>query len=326
MSVPFTQALFQWLGQWDDLALEGRTSSAKASFDKALSMDGELALPPAERALLLYNTGVFYLDKLADGVRARSLLASTVDHFREHPEVESDPRVGNLLPFAYEDLMLLSLSFDEYDQWADELRRARPDEGILAGQVPVVHKQRDEGMPWSDTMRMIASGYYRRNDPAADKGLYGRAAGIYQLLLENRRSLRLNREEWSEVLYEYGALMQKLNMVATRAMEQSGNIDPAECRFFLEQARSRIDEFVAANTPNDAIKFLSESIDESLKVAAQPNRGQSAPYRGPSGPMYERPAFNREIPTPRQAAMSCLPPLVVALVISFLICKALHLF
>ncbi len=171
-------------------------------------------------------------------------------------------------------------------------------------------------------MRMIASSYYRRNDPAADAGLYGRAAGIYQLLLENRRSLRLNREEWSEVLYEYGALMQKLNMVATRAMEQSGSSDPAECRFFLEQARSRIDEFVAANTPNDAIASLSESTDKMLTATAnQP----SAPYGGPSGSMYDRPAFNGEIPSPRQAAMSCLPPLAIALVISFLICKALNL-
>lgn len=318
MSTRLMQYLGQSLAQWEDQARAGRVRSAKTKFDKAMGMDGNEALPPAERALVLYNTAVFYLDHVADGVQARAMSNAAVGHFRQHAELQSDPTVGDLLPFAYENLMLLSLSFDEYDQWADELRRVRPDEGILVDQVPVIHKQRDEGMPWSDMMRMIASSYYRRNDPAADAGLYGRAAGVYQLLLENRRTLRLNREQWSEVLYEYGALMQKLTMVATRAMEQSGRVDPEECRFFLEQARRRIDEFTAANPPNDAVKSLSDSTDKLLAMSSQQEQ-ESGAHRAPSRPI------DLETLTPRQFASSCLPPLVIAGIVTLVIGKLLGL-
>ncbi len=146
-----TTRLMQYLGQsltlWQDQARAGRVWSAKNKYDKAMGMDGNEALPPAERALVLYNTAVFYLDNVSDGVKTRDMLGEVVGHFGRHPELEGDATVGDLLPFAYENLMLVSLSFDEYDKWADELRRARPDEGILAGQVPVVHEQRDGGMP-----------------------------------------------------------------------------------------------------------------------------------------------------------------------------------
>ncbi len=43
--------------------------------------------------------------------------------------------------------MLLSLSYDEYDQWADRLRRLQPDSEILVVQFPRAHELRERGQP-----------------------------------------------------------------------------------------------------------------------------------------------------------------------------------
>ncbi len=311
MNAESSQSFRRWISDWEGQAKGGRIASAKGLFDQLLDLD----LPPAERALTIYDSAVFNWDYLGNGTEARDLFNRTLEHFAEYPEARTDARVANLTAYAFENQMLLSLSFDEYDKWADELRRIRPDEGILQGQLPTAHQQRDEGQPWSAVMRMIASSYYRRNDPASDPGLYGRGAGVYQLLLENRRTLRLNREEWSEVLYEYGALMHKMTMVATRAMEQQGRVYSGECRFYAELARSRIDEFVLANPPNDGIKSLSRNTDELLAISSDNDRAPADLTADSASPA--------RVVGGRQLAGSCLLRLILAVIIALLIYKVM---
>jgi hypothetical protein len=210
---------------------------------------------------------------MGEGIQAKDFFEATVNYYEEHPQLKSDFGVRKFLAWAYENLMILSLSFQEYEDWAEKLRSVSPEEGILKGQVPLIHENQEAGMPWSDMMRMISGGYYNRNDPANDPGKYGFGAGVLQLLLENRKRLRLSREDWSTALYEYGALMQKLGMISLRAMEVQGHIDPHECRFFLENGRVRVDEYLAANQPNDVIQKLSTSMDELLGMMS----GESGP-------------------------------------------------
>lgn len=306
--------LLELLETVEKLAEAGRVQSARGISDGVLIME----LDPEARALALYDLAVFSWDYLADGLKARELFDQVIQHYQAHPELKADARAGKFLAYACENRMLLSLSYDEYDEWAGELRPLSPDEAILQGQVPVVHETRNAGMPWSDILQMIARSHYDRNDPKLDAGMYGRAAGTYQLLLENRRTLRLNREDWSRVLYEYGALMEKLSMVSTRAMEEAGHVYPDEFRFYLDLARTRIDEFVQSNQPTDTITFISNSVNEMLEMASQGERGL-APMEVP------HPAGVHPLPDPGRPrlVMSCLTTLIVIGIFAFVVGKSL---
>ena len=266
----------------EKLADAKRMQSAKVKYDAVLSLD----LAPDDRALALYNTGAFYLEHLGDGIQARHFYEATVNHYEENPQLKSDFGVRKFLGWAYENLMILSLSYQEYDDWAEKLRVVSPEEGILQGQVPVIHEKQEAGMPWSDMMRMISGSYYNRNDPANDPGKYGFGAGVLQLLLENRKRLRLSREDWSTALYEYGALMQKMSMVSLRAMEVQENIDAHECKFYIDNARSRVNEYLASNQPNDVIQKLSTSTDELLDMLQADRDANSQPWQ-PAEPEQE---------------------------------------
>jgi hypothetical protein len=263
------QQVWQFWEVCEQLANAKRMQSAKMKYEELLDMD----LDVEARALAIYNTGVFYLNNLGNGIQARQLFKDVVNFYEENPHLKVNSNVGKYLAWAYENLMLLSLSYDEYDDWAEHLRAVSPEEDILKGQVPIIREKQEAGMPWSDMMIMISSGYYDRNDPAQDPGKYGFGAGTLQLLLENRKRLRLSGEDWATALYEYGALMIKLNMESTRAMEVQGFIYPQECRFYLENGRDRLDEFLASNQPNDAIQKLSKSLVEMLEMSSQGGQG-----------------------------------------------------
>ena len=66
--------------------------------------------------------------------------------------------------------MLLSLSFEEYDGWAESVARFEPGDDILRGQVPGVHEMKNRGTAWSEVLEAIAGNYYNRNDPGPDAG------------------------------------------------------------------------------------------------------------------------------------------------------------
>lgn len=242
-----------------------RMKSAKMVYDRMLTLEME----PADRAQVLYQAAVFVLDELGGGVEAVRLFDEYLELLKTHPELQSHAICRTFMAYTCENRMLLSLSYDEYDRWATALRELSPDEPILHGQVPLIHQHQSSGAPWSEQLEMIATSYYNRNDPKLDPGKYGRAAGTYELLLANRRQLRVTRQDWSNVIYEYVALMEKLNMVATRSMEESGTIYPDECLFYLEAARTRLDEFFQANTPDQVITRLSESLNELLDMSPQ---------------------------------------------------------
>lgn len=249
----------------DQLLTGRRAKSAKANFDEILLLD----LTIIERTMALYNIAVYYMDELGNGMVAKQYLEEAITNYDANPELLTNEKTGYLFGWALENLMGLALSFDEYDQWADRLRVVSTNEGILLGQVPVIHEAMEAGKPWSEVMVMLASAYYNRNDPAQDAGKYGRAAGIFDLLLENRKRLRVSRDHWVYALYEYGALMQKLSMLSVRAMEVQGSVDYEECRFYLINAKQRLDEFLATNQPTDALQILAKNLDELLEMSNQ---------------------------------------------------------
>jgi tetratricopeptide (TPR) repeat protein len=223
----------------------------------------EILLPyldsPAQKAVLLYQLGALGRSSLGDGIEARRLFQevvkiSKVDSGRtaEVHEVHAD---------ASENLMLLSLSYDDYESWAAELRAIRPHEPILLDQYPQFERFKEEGRPWSDILHMIACSYYSRDPGRVDPGLYGEAAATYHVILENRRTLRIRREDWAQDIAEHTALCIRLgNDTLNFASRYYPLLNPRPYLAMGAAAKGFIEDYLHFNPTDHSILRMQDSL------------------------------------------------------------------
>jgi hypothetical protein len=228
----------------------------------------ELLLPnvsrPGAKGLILYNLGCLYRSSLGDGVRGRSCFMKVCE---QAAMVSPPDEMSNTLwSNSCENLMILSLSYDEYSRWAGELRRLRPAADILRGQVPEVTVFRDRGFPWSHAMETMAQGYYSRQDPRRDMGMYGDAASIFHLLLTYRKELRLSQIDWMSAVNEYGRLCLRLGSdTALSAEKKNPMILPAESAPIVAAALPVVDQYLSANPKDSSIKLMRDNMQEWVR-------------------------------------------------------------
>jgi hypothetical protein len=202
-----------------------------------------------EKAILRYNLGVTYRSRLGDGVHARERFIASAQHFVAAGRLPD--AVAALLPNAIENLMVLAVSFEDYEKWGNELRRLHPGADILRGQAPEIIDLRNRGHSWSDAMEQIAIGYYSRSDPQMDPGLYGEAASLFHLMVTHRRELRVDREHWRRAVIELLVLRHRLlSDTAQKAEHEDPTIDPREFVSPVTNALSLARDYLAAS-PND---------------------------------------------------------------------------
>ncbi|MDL2236318.1 hypothetical protein LJC56_00575 [Christensenellaceae bacterium OttesenSCG-928-K19] len=237
---PNYQSFESQFDQAIDLADKGFYYSAITQMEE---MERKSVANPFQNVVVNYNLGAICFTKLGKGKRAKQIFEGCVRAFDGSPSLAQQGMPMHAA--ALENLMLLSLDFDEYQKWANELRIVAPDSAILSGQFPAVKEKVEvEGWAWWQSMFAIAMSYYNRNDPAKDPGLYGNAASVFDLVIENRRSLRLPREEMRTALYEYNALIIKIVSENIKTEENAGRpLRPEEYLFMLEQGRNTIDAY-----------------------------------------------------------------------------------
>lgn len=245
--------------------------SARRRFRSALKMleqTRDMSNKPGVSLICTYNLGTIHWSELGNGLAARDCFMEAVNIARSgHLPIEDDT-VRILLANSCENLMLLSLSYGEYEDWSSQLWELQPNNDILRGQVPIFRKAHDEGHPWSDMLQSIAVSYYNRNDPATDPGRYGCGASTWHLFLSNRKMLRVNREEWSNAIYEYGALIMRVASDAMLQMEKSlEGVDTDECLFIVDTAVKLVDEYLIANPYDERIKKLQSNFRKFLDAA-----------------------------------------------------------
>jgi hypothetical protein len=234
----------------------------------------------ANKAFVLYNIGCTYRSGIGDGISARERLLSSVTLCAQAP---ANPAIRQQLwPNACENLMLLSLSFEEYRKWAEELRRLRPDADILRGQVPTIEEVRERGVPWYEALEQIALGYYSRNDARNDPGLYGEAAATFHLILTHRKSFRVPREDWKRAAYEFAVLRFRLGAdTAVKAERQNPMVDPSEAIPIVADALPLLDEYLTANPQDSETAKLKEQA--SKWIAGLSRASESAASHGSAG-------------------------------------------
>ncbi len=205
------------------------------------------------RIVIQFNRGVLYSAQVGDGEAARECFIGVVEQHSNDPQLAQSEDARRLCANSCENMMLLSLSYDEYENWARQLEALEPGSDILRGQRPGVRKEREAGRPWADILQGSTASYYNRNDPSRDAGRYGCAASIWQLVLKHRKELRLSRDDWGIAVFEYYALAERIAADAGITIDKSGQpINVDDFAFIVEATVPFIDEYLAAN-PHDAV-------------------------------------------------------------------------
>lgn len=228
---------------------------------KLLERTRDTAGKPGVSFMCNYNLGTIHWSGLGNGETARSLFQAAVAIARSGQLPPNDATVRIVLANSCENLMLLSLSYEEYEDWSQQLLEIQPDNDILRGQVPVFLKAREEGFPWSDMLQNIALSYYNRGDPSRDPGRYGCGAATWQFLLTHRKSLRVKREMWQDAVFEYGALAMRIVSDATLVMKKHPtgvNLD--ECLFIVDAPIRFAEEYLTSDPSNPRISKLQANL------------------------------------------------------------------
>jgi hypothetical protein len=153
--------------------------------------------------------------------------------------------------------MLLSLSFEEYEQWANTLGEIRRVAEILVGQVPIVSRARQDGRPWVEMLRSFAASYYR-DGVANHRQLWSEAVATYHLILVHRQALRVDRTTWGHVAARHGVLSLRLGSSACPAGTRVGDpACPEDPSPIVASSMAYVTEYLTAS-PNDpeALKVL----------------------------------------------------------------------
>lgn len=264
----------------DTLVQSRQLLTARVEIEREIARSSDSPL----KVQLLVQLAQLNWKDIGNGVQAREVYVAAI----RMAGLFSDAEAARTQAYCYENVMHLSLSFDEYANWADNLKLLDPGNDIFRGQVDEVDRARDRGIPWADVMDNIASSGYNRNDAARDKGRYGQAASLYHLVLVNRKQLRLPREDWERIVYEYGALVLRLATDAERNARKvlKRAVDPKEYRFIVQDALPLVEQYAAQhpNEPNSQFllgnmrQFISRSLEDWQAASAPDISGGSRTY------------------------------------------------
>jgi hypothetical protein len=222
---------------------------------------------------------------MGNGVEARRLYEQAIsERYRTDkitPHKDQQEFLDQIEANVCENLMLISLSYEEYDEWANRLQRLQQNAAILSGQRPKIHELRDQGYPWSHAMQVIAASSYQ-SDPHTKKGS-GRpanAASTYQLLIKNRKSLRLPRNEYRLVIITYASLISMVWAECGNKMETTlGRVDPDEFNSIITDALPEVEEYVNTNPTDSKGQEVLDHMRTGLKRIAQEAKSPPTPVQ-----------------------------------------------
>ena len=254
----------QLMNAFETAADEGRMRTARTLYEEGLSRFPEHTL------FFGYNLGA--LLQIAGGRRRGregSLRARARGPRAERGLLRAEG-LDEIEANICENSMLLSLSFEEYELWASRLEKLQPENPILTEQRPRMRELREQGHPWWTAMLVIAKSGYDA-DPAKDPGRYAAAAAILQLLLLNRRQLRVPRDEHRFAVISYAALtVQAWSKCGVAMAEARRAEDPRELAVVLDQAVPLVEEFVTANPADTDAQAALDGMREFLAAVTRP--------------------------------------------------------
>jgi len=250
------------LKQAETMIDQQRMRSAKRFYEEALCQY------PEHKLCIAFSYGALNQMFLGNGEEARRLYQLAISNRSKSDGLVQSETLDQLEANTCENMMLLSLSYEEYDTWANRLEKLQPQNEILSQQKPLIRGHQDSGFPWSAALQWIAKSNWDV-DPSKDPGMYGAGASIYQLMLKHRGQLRTPRDEHRAVAGVYAALLTKIWANCGSMMESAlGAADPEEFNFILTDALPLVEEYAKANPADEKIQESLRVIKMSLEATA----------------------------------------------------------
>ncbi|MCF7859124.1 MAG: tetratricopeptide repeat protein [Candidatus Cloacimonetes bacterium] len=211
---------------------------------------------PEHTILISYNLGAIYQTELGYGDKAKEYYLQTIkwhennlNYIKMKPDLRK--KLDDILAATYENITLLSDSYEEIYEWADKLWTYNPLEQNLKENIKKIKDKQSIGKPWKETYFETAGIFYNV-DPNLDRGLYGFAASIFRRLSLYKNQLKLDRTLYEFSTNGYGALMQKiLYKIISGMKEIDGNVEINEISFIFEDSISLLSDYLEIN-PNDS--------------------------------------------------------------------------
>jgi len=272
---------------------------------------------PEHTPFLSYQLGTICHKKIGDGKKARTYFHAALNGLEQSKGVIQGAMLKQIEANSCENLMLLSLSYVEYDQWADRLEKIQPENPILKGQRPIIHKSYEKLFPWWEVMIWMADGF---KPDLFDSPHLGGAASIYRLLVENYKELQFKpgSEEWREVILLYCKAAINIAARSDRTMRQAGlSVDPGEYISVLEVALQMIKQVTADDPGDTKAQSVQEKIVQALKIA---QAGETKnPINSQGGTMNQIPSMEPDVV--RKGCAALLICSIIGPVLSYFLLK-----
>ncbi len=199
----------------------GRLGTARVLYEQMLSKAGTDTFC---RSLASSSLGMLHWGEYGDGIEAKAKFEATMadcDSLSQGGNSKLQVPIRSQMACAAENLMLLAVSYEEFEKWTEQLRSIAPGETILEQLVPLVREQRDIGASWAEQMVRRALSYI-------NVGHFGTAAHpasgacICSLVLSKRKALRLQTKEWNTAVSVYFAAICEICDKAEHRIRASG--------------------------------------------------------------------------------------------------------
>lgn len=218
-------------------------------------------------AINSFQLGCIHFGRTGDGEQAGRLFRQTVEHSLETSR--RSRRGATLLANACENLMILSLSYEEWDHWANLLTQLQPDNYVLTVHVPRTRLQRDRGWPWAVTMdshaRLFAGGEHLHE---AGPHQLATACAILQRILAHRDELRLSRTQWRMAVDGYATLALQIAAHCDLEMRRATpHYDGKEFSFVLRDAVPVAEEYLDTCPADTRVRQSLDQLRRGVQLA-----------------------------------------------------------
>ncbi len=244
-----------------DLIDAAKLRSAEAECKRA---EKEITLP-IYRLLLAYNFATLYWTHIGDGEKALAKFEETWNLFvTQRFAAQQQEAAKKIASDCAENALLLCPDVNAFHNWCDRLRLLAPNAPILSEIGQQFPCDYENGCSWWECMAKLTDGMYNRSNPSRDQKRYGNGAAIWQLMLGNRKKLRLPADIWQIGAKELGIL--SLRIVAENARRLGSRYDPAEGILPVQAALPYVEEFVSACPGNEVETVVLRDMRNMLQI------------------------------------------------------------
>lgn len=258
---------------------QSMVASARSSLEKLRSKCSDVF----SKIMCAYNLGALYWTHIGDGDKAKQYYKEVTGYY-ENKEMSKEyyEHQVKMTANCYENLMLLSLSHDEFSEFTEKLRKIQPNNHILKELVPEISRLIDDGFSWAEIMEILTQNYYNRSNPALDNGRYGNAASSFQMIISRRKEFRISQEAINRIAIEFGycryQLVKRIISIHEKAFK---GLKLNEFMFIFDDAISLIEScFTNTKAEPDTQRVIDSLKLDRDELNGLRNQKQTAPQGG----------------------------------------------